>query len=214
MSEASKKALSPLGSWKSEWEIRGLIRLRLVCFSVFWNGRRRRWWHQEEERACAGGWEWIMQDGIKKRQISNMFSCSIPQQSQGSSRGGSQAPGPALPSLLLFYYSRPRVEWYTSLRALDTSPPRNCSASVGLTVRFLTLSLMNLISVTNYDEYSAGPSIRPICTRNCLTMNNMIQVCSNLHWPGVCIINTCPAEIYTLNPGNQVPPLFILRRRD
>ena len=30
--------------------------------------------------------------------------------------------------LLLHHYSRPRVEWYKSLRALTTSPPWNCFA--------------------------------------------------------------------------------------
>ena len=29
-------------------------------------------------------------------------------------------------SSLLLYYSRPRVGWYKRLRALNTSPPRNC----------------------------------------------------------------------------------------
>ena len=38
----------------------------------------------------------------------------------------------------------------------------------------------NLIAANVYDKYSTGPSIRPICTRCCLTMNNVIQVCSNL----------------------------------
>ena len=30
-----------------------------------------------------------------------------------------------------------------------------------------------------FDRYSVGPSIRPICTRRCFTMTNMVQVCSN-----------------------------------
>ena len=40
----------------------------------------------------------------------------------------------------------------------------------------------NRISASIYVEYSVGPSIRPICTRYCFTMTNMIQVCSNQGW--------------------------------
>jgi hypothetical protein len=36
-----------------------------------------------------------------------------------------------------------------------------------------------LIPASIYDKYSVYPSIRPICTRCCCTMTNMIQVCSN-----------------------------------
>ena len=36
-----------------------------------------------------------------------------------------------------------------------------------------------LIAASIHDKYSVGPSIRPICTRSCFTMTNMIQVCSN-----------------------------------
>jgi len=39
----------------------------------------------------------------------------------------------------------------------------------------------NLIAVSICDRYSVGPSIRPMCTRYCFTMTNMIQVCSNFH---------------------------------
>ena len=38
-----------------------------------------------------------------------------------------------------------------------------------------------LIAASMYSKYSAGPSIRPICTRNCFTMTNMLEVCSNFH---------------------------------
>ena len=34
------------------------------------------------------------------------------------------------------------------------------------------------IAASIYDTYSVGPSIRPICTRRCFTMSNMIQMCS------------------------------------
>ena len=43
----------------------------------------------------------------------------------------------------------------------------------------------NLIAASIYDKYSVGPSIRPICTRCCFTITNMIQVCSNFHWSRV-----------------------------
>ena len=39
----------------------------------------------------------------------------------------------------------------------------------------------DLIAASIYDNYSVGPSIRPICTRYCFTMTNLIQVCSNFH---------------------------------
>ena len=37
----------------------------------------------------------------------------------------------------------------------------------------------DLIAASVYDKYSVGPSIRPVCTKCCFTMTNMIQVCSN-----------------------------------
>jgi hypothetical protein len=37
----------------------------------------------------------------------------------------------------------------------------------------------DLIPASIYDKYSVCPSVRPICTRCCLTMTNKIQVCSN-----------------------------------
>ena len=39
----------------------------------------------------------------------------------------------------------------------------------------------DLIAASSYDKCSVGPSIRPICTRCCFTMTNMIQVCGNFH---------------------------------
>ena len=36
-----------------------------------------------------------------------------------------------------------------------------------------------LIAASIYDEYSAGPSIRSICTRYHFTMTHVIQVCCN-----------------------------------
>ena len=47
------------------------------------------------------------------------------------------------------------------------------------------------------DEYTVDPSIRPICTKYCLSMTNIIQVCSNFHWSRVCITRTRPDEIET-----------------
>ena len=41
----------------------------------------------------------------------------------------------------------------------------------------------DFIEVSVYDKRSVGPSIRPVCTRCCLTMTDMIQVCSNLIKP-------------------------------
>ena len=51
-------------------------------------------------------------------------------------------------------------------------------------------SLDHLISVSIYGKYSVGPSFRPICTRCCFAMMNMIQRCSNIHWARVFITNT------------------------
>ena len=38
---------------------------------------------------------------------------------------------------------------------------------------------MDLIAARIYDKFSVDPSIRPMCTRDCFTMTNMIQVCNN-----------------------------------
>jgi hypothetical protein len=53
----------------------------------------------------------------------------------------------------------------------------------------------DLIAVSVHDEYSVGPSIRPIRTRRCFTTTSMIQVCSNFHQARACIIRTRPDEI-------------------
>ena len=45
-----------------------------------------------------------------------------------------------------------------------------------------------LIAASSYHKDSVGPSIRPICTRCCLTMTNMIQVCSKFRSSRVFII--------------------------
>ena len=45
----------------------------------------------------------------------------------------------------------------------------------------------DLIAASTYDKYSVDLSIRPICTRCCLTMTDMIQVCSNFHCARVFI---------------------------
>ena len=62
---------------------------------------------------------------------------------------------------------------------------------------------LDLIASGIYDEYSVGPSIRPICTRCCLTMTHMIQVCSNFHSARVLIIKTRPDEIVGVDCGGQ-----------
>jgi len=54
---------------------------------------------------------------------------------------------------------------------------------------------LDLIAASIYHKYSVGPSIRPICTRFCFTMTNMIQVCSNFRCDRVFIINTRPDEM-------------------
>jgi len=45
-------------------------------------------------------------------------------------------------------------------------------------VVFITV---DLIAASIHDKYSVGPSIRPIYTRCCFTMTNMIQVCGIFH---------------------------------
>ena len=45
------------------------------------------------------------------------------------------------------------------------------------------------------DRCSVGPSIRPICTRCCFTMTDMVQVCSNGHWARVFNTNIRADEI-------------------
>ena len=51
-----------------------------------------------------------------------------------------------------------------------------------------------MIAASIYDKHSIGPCTRPIYTSYSLTMTNMIQVCSQFHWVGVCIIDTRPDE--------------------
>ena len=51
------------------------------------------------------------------------------------------------------------------------------------------VSWRELIAASTCDKHSVGPLIRPICTRFCVAMTNMIQVCSNFYWARVLIIN-------------------------
>jgi len=51
------------------------------------------------------------------------------------------------------------------------------------------------ISASVHDNYSIGPSFAPVCTRCCLSMTNIIQVCSYFHWARVFIICTRPVEL-------------------
>ena len=53
----------------------------------------------------------------------------------------------------------------------------------------------DLTAASVYHKCSVGPSIRPICTRRCLAVTNMIQVCSIFCWDRVFIINTRRGEI-------------------
>ena len=39
----------------------------------------------------------------------------------------------------------------------------------------------DLIAASIYDEYSIGPSIRPICTTRYFTITNVVQACSNFY---------------------------------
>ena len=54
----------------------------------------------------------------------------------------------------------------------------------------------NLTPANIYHRYSVGPSIRPMCTRCCLTMTHMTQVCSNFRSARVFIIDARPDEIW------------------
>ena len=47
----------------------------------------------------------------------------------------------------------------------------------------------------NDGKYSVGPSIQLICTRCCLAMTNMIQVCRKFHSARASIMHTRPDEI-------------------
>ena len=53
----------------------------------------------------------------------------------------------------------------------------------------------DLTAVDIYDKHSVGPFIRPVCTRCCFTMTNMIKVCSNFLCARLFIMNTRPDEI-------------------
>ena len=48
----------------------------------------------------------------------------------------------------------------------------------------LSHQFQHLIAASIYDKYLVGPSIRPICTRYCFTMTNVIQVCSRFSFEG------------------------------
>jgi hypothetical protein len=51
------------------------------------------------------------------------------------------------------------------------------------------------IAASIYDKYSVRLSIRPVCTRCCFTMTDMVQVCSYCRWSRVFIISTRPDAI-------------------
>ena len=56
----------------------------------------------------------------------------------------------------------------------------------------------DLIAASIHDKYSVSPSIRPVYTRCCFTMTNMIQVCSIFYWARIFIMYTRPNEIFTI----------------
>ena len=64
-----------------------------------------------------------------------------------------------------------------------------------------SLSGSDSIAASIYNKYSVGPSIRPICTRCCFTMTDVIQVSSNFHSALLFFINTRPDEIIGLVVG-------------
>ena len=67
---------------------------------------------------------------------------------------------------------------------------------LSFSLRFLNLpKRKNLIAAGICNQYSVCPSSRPNCTRCCLTMHNMIQVCSNFHSAQLFITNARADEI-------------------
>ena len=83
------------------------------------------------------------------------------------------------PSFFLLYYSRPRDEGYTSLRALNTSPPRNHLAS-----------LRSSCSPSNYSKllaYPGGTLKRIGCDRSMskrFGFKRLVYIC--------CLPTPCP----------------------
>ena len=53
----------------------------------------------------------------------------------------------------------------------------------------------DLIAASIYNKYSIGPSIRSIWNRCCLTMTDIVQVCSDFNFARAFIIKTRPDEI-------------------
>ena len=67
-----------------------------------------------------------------------------------------------------------RARWWGSGSLSTRRPPaRRTPAVSSCHATFVA------IATSIYDQYSVGSSIRPICTRCCLTKTNMIQVSSN-----------------------------------
>ena len=65
------------------------------------------------------------------------------------------------------------------------------------------------IAASIYNIHSVGPSVRPVCTRCCFRMTNMIQACSKFRWARIFISNTRPDEIL----GPHRPKIRYLYRR-
>jgi hypothetical protein len=60
----------------------------------------------------------------------------------------------------------------------------------------------DLIAASIYENYSIGPSIRPICTRCCPTVTNEIQVCSSFQWAPAHLLGGAVGRAGNLNHHN------------
>ena len=63
--------------------------------------------------------------------------------------------------------------------SLERQSLASCRAGSEVTCRHLAVT--DLIRTGICGSYSAGPSVRPICTRCCFAMTNMIRVCSKFY---------------------------------
>ena len=71
------------------------------------------------------------------------------------------------------------ASYYGGVHRLGTVAAPKATASHSTVLQPCSRFATNLTPVSIYDKYSAGPSIRPICTRCCLTMTDVIQACGN-----------------------------------
>ena len=56
-------------------------------------------------------------------------------------------------------------------------PPPDREGRGGVQVARMEEKGAKQVAAGIYTKHSVGPSIRPICTRRCLTMTNMVQAC-------------------------------------